>query len=116
MLLLVLQLRAGLPPGSGGALGLIQRLEASGVLSENWRRRLYVARAFQNVLLHRCRLHLDRPPAAKQLSRGLRALRDLWAASAAGLSGDVPPDSLEDTWNEHRETAQTAWKELVEVE
>jgi hypothetical protein len=116
MLLMVLQLRAGLPPGPGGGFGLIKRLEASGVLSEDWRKSLYVARAFQDALLHRCRLHLDRPPAANQLSRGLRALKDLWAASAAGLSGDVPPDSLEEDWTEHREAAQTAWKELVEVE
>jgi len=116
MLLMVLQLRAGLPPGPGGGFGLIKRLEASGVLSEDWRKSLYVARAFQDALLHRCRLHLDRPPAANQLSRGLRALKDLWTASAAGLSGDVPPDSLEEDWTEHREAAQTAWKELVEVE
>ncbi len=115
MLILVLQLRAGLPPEPGGGTGLIRRLAASGLISEEWRRRLYVARAFQDALLHRCRLHLDRPPSVNQLSRGLHTLHDLWAASAEGLSGDTPPDSLEDTWAAHCETIEAAWRELVEV-
>jgi glutamate-ammonia-ligase adenylyltransferase len=68
------------------------------------------ARAFQDALLHRVRIHLERPPSLPRLRQGLSDLRVLWGASALSLEGGLPPDDLHSHWERTRQVVLNAWK------
>lgn len=111
MMLLILQLRAGLPVGTGGTFGLLLRLEQAGVLDRDLRSTLFLSRSFQDLLLHRCRLHFERPPARNRIRQAMTGLARCWEwpTGKAPLAGEI---DLMEIWREHREAVEGAWTRL----
>lgn len=106
ILLLVLQIRNGVPAVDGGTGGLMERLLRAGAIGEAEKADLYKARLFQDALLHRCRLHLSRPPSLRAASSALERLGRYWSASACALEGVHHGSNLEKDWNESASTVQ----------
>lgn len=67
------------------------------------------ARRFQDTLLHRVRVHFERPPPLPRLRQGLTDLRVLWAASVLSLEEGPPPEDLDLHWRNMRTEVRRAW-------
>lgn len=115
ILLLVLQIRNGVPAGAGGTLRLMERLLESGAISEGEKITLYRARLFQDALLHRCRLHLGHSPSLKTASGALEKLGRYWSASVGELGGLRPGTNIEEEWNESASSVETIAKKYLPV-
>ncbi len=106
ILLLVLQVKSRLAPGPGGTAALLSRLEAAGAVAPEQRLELFRARQVQEAILHRSRLHLERPPVLSRLDRELARLEAVWAASARRIDEEVRPKGLAAQWEARRQAVR----------
>jgi len=110
LLLLTLQARTRVEPDAPGTLALMAALQAEGALPHEFGESVRLSRLFQDTLLHRCRLHLSRPPGLDQLEEGLSWLGRLWRASGGE---SPPPKDIGASWKAHRQTVVQAWEKLL---
>lgn len=114
LLLLLLQVKAGLEPAPGGTPALLLRLEDAGVLDDATRAVLFQSRSFQDSLLHRLRLHYARPPLRRSASRTLAEIGADLGQREEGLPPGGRREGAQDQWAEHRKAVESAWSELLD--
>lgn len=114
LLLLLLQVKAGLEPGPGGTPALLLRLEDAGMLHNAARASLFQSRSFQDSLLHRLRLHYARPPLRRNASRTLAEIGAHLDPREEGPPPGRGREGAQARWADHRKAVESAWSDLLD--
>jgi glutamine synthetase adenylyltransferase len=113
LLVLSLQLRAGLVPAAGGFGEILARLESDGILSSEHRGTLYRARSFMEGFLHRSRIRFARSPRQGWPKNLLAELDTLWLPRLSGDFGAPSAGTLERAWTGHGEAVVGIWERVI---
>lgn len=113
LLVLSLQLRAGLVPAAGGFGEILARLESDGILSSEHRGTLYRARSFMEGFLHRSRIRFARSPRQGWPKNLLAELDALWLPRLSGDFGAPSAGTLERAWTGHGEAVVGIWERVI---